>query len=928
MALLNLGPFGAELFLYTDLKQHVLQLMATEADAANSLAVTEYLSPEGHESRFPSKSETTQLQQILNVICEYDWLFADDETALINPDWCTPKVLALVEILLTHHTQGFQGIAFVDQRHTATCLAKIIPRIPQPQRRLKCAELMGHGAGAGTKSSGQGMPTRFQQDVVQMFRNKEINLCVSLFCYHAPLLYSGSSTVIATSVAEEGLDFPVRVTMQCSSLLFIYEMQACDLVVRFDPLNHMVGYVQSRGRARHHTSAFVIMVEQGHNVQLARYKALRESEPELRRIYQSREVMEMCREVDEEEETEDPVDISGRERYLISSTGAVLTYNTGIGLLNHLCSLIPRDSFTPVHLPKYSGDFVANMELPSALPLPPAALSFTGPEKRSKKEAKRAVAFMAVKALHELNVFDDYLLPARGSSKGSSEDADGRSMMDITGVPEIMDVMVRDPWTDGDKLFLHVIYLDGIPTGGLITGSMLSSVEMVCGDTFVSMDNGKAIIFDKVFEWRQRREIQDFTRVGLWWCVTVQGISLPLTCYLVPLTALHEPDFDCIERVLSCPYGTNDWVGINESQLNELLVVNAKVHGRPLILRNIRHDLTPLSKPPPESREGDFLTYRDYWMDKYTRKGVRPQIPSDGPLIEVQYLPREHSSFYSIGSLYGQDGSAINTLNTSINLLPRDICRWLPLPPGLYRTFRLLPKITRRATDLWRACQARLELHLPPIHENLLVEALSLPSTNAGFNNQRFETLGDSVLKLSTVVHLYNKFPHRHEGQLDSLRRICVSNRTLLARAKELGLERFITSEPQSLRMWRYTKADDLDPSEITPFRHVNRQFPRRSLQDCMEAILGASFATGGINMSLRTGTVLGLCFGGHIPWSLRYGWKLPHCPVPPLFLSLQETLGYEFKCGELLVEAITHPSFRSGSTSSYQRLEFLGDGK
>ena len=79
--------------------------------------------------------------------------------------------------------------------------------------------------------------------------------------------------------------------------------------------------------------------------------------------------------------------------------------------------------------------------------------------------------------------------------------------------------------------------------------------------------------------------------------------------------------------------------------------------------------------------------------------------------------------------------------------------------------------------------------------------------------------------------------------------------------------------------------------------------------------------------MALRTGTALGLSLGGPLPWSMRYGRRLPESPVAALFKELQEILNYEFKSGALLVEAVCHPSFRSPGTSSYQRLEFLGDG-
>lgn len=57
------------------------------------------------------------------------------------------------------------------------------------------------------------------------------------------------------SVGEEGLDFP-----------------ACDLVIRFDPLQTMIGYVQSRGRARHQKSKFILMLNQDQPVEIQNYE--------------------------------------------------------------------------------------------------------------------------------------------------------------------------------------------------------------------------------------------------------------------------------------------------------------------------------------------------------------------------------------------------------------------------------------------------------------------------------------------------------------------------------------------------------------------------------------------------------------------------------------------------------------------------------
>lgn len=885
----SLGPYGAELFLYHDIKHRLAQYVSQAEEHMEYMNTTHLdgVQPEG--IKLPP--ELAHMEVVLQQFSDFFDNEEDPDTVPIRIDlkWCSPKVVLLSQLLFEYYKPDFQGIIFVEQRHVAACLSKMLPRIPPLQLYFKSAQLIGHGASSLQKSQVRGMALKSQQEAVKMFRDGECNL------------------LVATSVAEEGLDFP-----------------ACELVVRFDPIQHMVGYIQSRGRARQKAATFVVMVQEGQVSHVERYKAFSESEPQLRLVYQNREDLPkpvQDDELEEGEEREDPLDLAERERYVVPNTGAILTYNTSIGLLNHLCSLIPRDRFTPIHLPQYSGEFEATLQLPSSLPLPKEHLTFIGPPKRTKKEAKRAAAFMAVKRLHELGVFDDYLLPAR-SATGDNDDADGRPIGDVSHVPDMMDVVVRDPWTRGQKLWLHIVRLDGRPAAGLITGSALPAGDLVCAGYYVSTDEAQLVEFDDEDESDQRRQLEDFMRMGLWWCITGRGITLPLTCFLVPITHELAVDWNAIEFAVAHPFGIGDWSMVGEEHYGKLLIMSNKEHGRPLLLKRIRHDLTPLSVPPPGSREAAAKTYRDFYIAKYTRKGVPPEIPENGNCVEAVPFPRHTSTVYTL------DGSSVppNKIQTSnTHIYPMGICRWAPLSPEVYHAFRVLPELSHRLTDLYRARAIRAELGLPPIQDDLMIQALTLPSANAGFNNQRLETLGDSVLKLCTVVHLFNRFPHRHEGQLDILRRNSVSNRTLLARAKEVMLEQYLTSEPQTMRVWRFALSGEVDLSDPMPDRYVSRRFPKRSLQDCMEASLGAGFATGGIRMALQVGTALGLGFGGPLPWPARYE-RLPETPVPVMFHEIQEILGYEFKSGHLLIEAVTHPSFRSPTNSSYQRLEFMGD--
>ncbi|KAJ7118771.1 hypothetical protein C8R44DRAFT_841231 [Mycena epipterygia] len=875
ITLLNLGPYCASMYIHLEINYRMSQFLKEEA---SELADVPPQTPSGLFA---------ELVQIQDILASYNHFFASSPVCL---EWCSPKLGVLVEILLSHQSPTFQGIIFVEQRQVAICLAKLLPCIPALSGAIRCAELVGHG------DSSEGVLKNIiqsTQSTVESFREGSINL------------------IIATAVAEEGLDFP-----------------ACDLVIRFDALQHMIGYVQSRGRARSKASTFIIMVEENNSTQLTRYKAFMEKEPELKAIYQARQedVIMMDAHDDLAEEDIHPTDLAQRERHVVASTGAVLTHDNAINLLSRLCALIPCDAFTPPHVPKYSlaGDFQATVQLPSSLPLSQQDLRFQGPRKSSTKEARRAVAFLAVKRLRELDVFDQYLLPVSSAGKGH-EDSEGIPLLDVDQIPNIMQVSVKDPWTTdlSQHLWIHSVYIDNRRVAGLVTGTNLFPVELQPqgGQSRVCTSGGELVRFEDE-EFEQRELMHRFTKEGLWYRITSSPINLPLNFYLVPITETGQPDFPAILRLLVSPRGNSDWDPIDENDYGHLMVANVNLTGHLYLLQRIRHDLSPSSVPPEGSKEAGFANYHDYWVHKWTGKpGSRkrpPHIPDDGPLLELSPFPRSPRA--------GPSPPNSGTLSAcpSHVLFPRGCCRWINISEDVSEALHILPALYHRLTHIYRVRRARLSLSLPPILDDILAEALTLPCANMEYSNQRLETLGDAVLQLCTTVHLFNRYPNRHEGQLSLMRQNSVSNRFLLSRAKELGLQEFLTCETQGMKTWRCSIQCPV-LSDAVPTRCVSREFPRRSLQDCMEATLGASFVTGGIEMALHTGRALGLDFGGPAPWGIRYSTR-ETSPVPRMFCGLEESLGYSFRSGKLLVEALTHSSFDNQTTNSYERLEFLGD--
>ncbi|KIM49536.1 hypothetical protein M413DRAFT_438720 [Hebeloma cylindrosporum] len=895
----NLGPYCASMFLFHEIQYYLERFLIENKqkildDLSHSVEIEDVIT----STSLPSKRIPDELHFIIDILQDFQAFFPGKITSSTSPipvsnlAWCTPKLKVLVDILLEHHSPSFQGIIFVEQRHDAYTLSKVLNLLPELQGRIRSAFLVGQGVNA------DGVSTRtdsYEGDPIKLFRDHALNI------------------LIATSVAEEGLDFP-----------------ECDLVVRFDPVQHMVGYLQSRGRARKQASTFIVMIPKGDTLQLERYQTLQQKEPEVARVYQTRHAVADEEDVDDDMDETDPVDLAARERYVVPSTGAVLSYDNSLSLLNHLCSLIPRDAFTPIHKPKYTGEFEQTLHLPRALPLSPQDLTFTGPLRRSKREAKRAAAFMAVKRLKELDVFDEYLLPLAKYADGEEEEVrsitgDGKLKRQIP--PPIMSAHVRDPWYIGQTLWSHTILVENAAIASLITSTVLPPQDFVIEGSNVQMLPAALLEFDADQEHEQRLAMHQFTRCGVWYNNTSRPFSSPFSFYLVPITPDRLPDFEAIQCLLSYPEGNGDWSKISEEDYDKLMVICRPQFGSIHILRRIREDLTPLSTPLPGSREATSPTYHEYWTKKWSRKNRQVVLPTNGPVLETFRFQRSNIGTFLFDS--SPSHSPIHIARDG-RLLPQASCAWLPISHSIRRAFEVLPVLCHRITSGYRARCARYELNLPPsISTNFIIEAFTIPAASFPFSNQRMETLGDAVLQLCTTVHLLNRYPNRHEGQLTKLRQQVVSNRYLMYRALDLGLEQFLNSEIGNVSKWRYTSPDDALPYQhgtARLSRVVTREYPRRSLQDCMEALVGACFLAGGIPLALQGGTALGLEFGGPLPWFIRYH----RIPVPtiiaPAFAALEENLNYKFRHNHLVMESLTHPSFTFSDVPSYQRLEFLGD--
>ena len=300
-------------------------------------------------------------------------------------DNCTPKTLQLIEILKRFGENetakgNFHGIILVERRITAVAIAELIKRTPS-LHFLKCEAVVGHSA-----SDWQGMHHKLQEMLLTRFKKRRINL------------------VVATSVLEEGLD-----------------VSPCNVVVRADPVQRHLSFVQSKGRARHIDSRFILMIQKDDEKQRASLLKLLNEDSKMREWLKIRSVEETdvlkngmtadSPEIPEdEEEFEDVYDE-------VPSTGARLYPSDSASLLDRYVAAIRGADVHAAGKPQY--DIIEEDEPPMGktfeckiyMPGNAKVRSFTSGIYKSKRKARRMAAFAACRVLRDLGEIDEHLMP-------------------------------------------------------------------------------------------------------------------------------------------------------------------------------------------------------------------------------------------------------------------------------------------------------------------------------------------------------------------------------------------------------------------------------------------------------------------------------------------------------------------------------------
>lgn len=214
-------------------------------------------------------------------------------------DAISPKVKALIKTLLHEYTEcensgtPFVGLLFATRRDIVIMLEIILSTHPVTKAVFRCGCLIGTSTNAKRETLFDLDQKRNanleseQQMILSKFRGLEINL------------------LIATSVAEEGLDIP-----------------ACGAVIRFDAPANLRSWIQSQGRARRQRSTYSILIDQNFPDPSHSYQSLKaQMEEQCRKEREQLQLIAQASRMEEEEGAGEDVTFvnekTGYSRFLI-----------------------------------------------------------------------------------------------------------------------------------------------------------------------------------------------------------------------------------------------------------------------------------------------------------------------------------------------------------------------------------------------------------------------------------------------------------------------------------------------------------------------------------------------------------------------------------------------------------------------------------
>ena len=836
-----------------------------------------------------------------------------------------------------------RAMVFVEQRWTAVLLRDAFRLLNIPG--LRPAVLTGSG-----HSGREVITAKKQEEVISHFRSGLVNV------------------LFTTSVGEEGLDIP-----------------QCNLVVRFNLYLKTIQYIQSRGRARMKNSVYAHMIEDGNFdakalmdfvIEDAEYlKLFCQSLPPDRLLGRGTKLAQLL------------AKDAGNPSFQTAS-GAICNFTNCLLILSRYASSLHHvGAMTTEVYEEIRTNDVPDGLFQYIVRLPPNEQStlkgVKGEAQQNKVLARRSAAYKCVCRLRAESLLDDNLDSI--FKKVKPENLNAR--LAVSEKQDSYDMMVKPSFWNKDlganptKLFATTIdvvpkqplkrrlaplvllsrlplpdfpsfplYLEESVEAEVVSMRMIQEYAISEQELELATCYTLNAVFNDTFN---KVYAKDPTQVG-YWLVPRNDCLKGMTKTLSSLV-----DFDAMQASLSdrlkWSIGMDSKVWCNKFLVDPL---SGKYH-------YFCQDLMPGAGPfDPEPAE-----YLPHEGKKAKASSIIYFTDSHWSLAQKDFLAKTWDRDQPV---FKAEVKAVrrNFLDRpTAKEMARSFCYIAPEPlqigrlsPEAASTVLAWPAILHRFESYLIALEATESIGLKGLPAELALEAFTKDDSaddhetqthdgnlrGMGKNYERLEFIGDSLLKMTSTIAVYNRTTCDEEG-MHCRRMEVLCNRTLYNTATgSLQLPLYIRSRGFARDTWYPENMILLQgrgvKKEPEPVKHglKEHQLGMKTIADVCEATIGACVvASGGLpvadrfDLGIRAITRLVESEDHDIEsWSdfarmhKPARWQLDKEDPQANFLArtISSKIGYTFNYPRVIRSAFTHSSDMLAPVPDLQRLEFLGD--
>ncbi|KAH7881254.1 uncharacterized protein C8R40DRAFT_1164658 [Lentinula edodes] len=888
------------------------------------------------------------------------------------------KVTALIECLLGEkedaekENERFSGLIFVQRRDVVLALTELLKHHPVTKSEFEVGSLLG--------ASDNSQRHAFL-DITRKFLKRSQDETLTDF------KLGDKNLIISTAVAEEGID-----------------VQACGCVIRWDHPPNMASWAQSRGRARKKRSTFIMMFETGSVDQgnVLKWEKL-EEEMVARYMDPSRDLAM--------EENEHDADNEDFPPFRVESTGALLTLQSAIPHLNHFCAVMPHrghfvyqplydldppdypigwHSFNNHHTSStYAGPWASTVTLPRVLPQDLRV--FRTPQiYTTKVSAHRHAAFETYKVLYQKGLLSENLLPLVDEDPEIEELK--KAIEKRTGMASVS--LQMDPWgpdmpeEEQGGWFVSRLMVGNLPPIQMLTRRRpplltladelkLYHPSLQTLDILLEPLGKLGALDDRILE------VREYTRMLFW---SINGSRMKWDDTDFAYLFFHPSETSFTQWNARRAWWKHNRMDVDGTASTVRSPTDFTIPA--LTFGEIFHypsDIGMVYNGSSSFKAYEFVQWK--WdslneeeeatlLERYARS---EDVQIRYPLLEVRsFHPRTNFLLPRFGPAPSQPSFFLLPQHASIPLLSQAETNHAFLLPSVLRALALNLTVDSLRTNLFTQSSI-----LSTIPNSFLITAMCAPVSQEPKNYQRYETLGDTVLKLVVALQLLAEYPLWPEGYLTKRKDHSVSNVMLAKENVSRELYQWIIRDRLVGKKWKPLYLSQTVPSEkqisdapeqvqnsdtpesamintlLNPSMNGSteenedkkkkkkgkhsQQLSTKVLADVVESLIGAAYVHGGLSLGYECARFFKLNIESWLPIPDRIISVLMRADMmytsftstspseeiqfPPQLSNVEKIIGYTFLRPTLLLEALTHPSCQEDhGTISYERMEFLGD--